>query len=100
MDLSLIILWSLIVFVMITWIFDLLVVTIDYLLVSNQFNSRYYRFNSALAMCQSFPEERYYLLLSFYAKYAPLMKDDNEMSAFADGYFARVQETLNQTRVF
>jgi hypothetical protein len=96
MELSSIIIWCVIIF----GIYDLLIAIIDYLLLTNQFNSRYYRFNTALDMCQQRPEGGYYLLLSFYAKYAPFMKDDKEMSAFADGYFIRVQETLDQTQVF
>jgi hypothetical protein len=53
-----------------------------------------------LEMCQSSGGDRGYPLLMFYAKYAPLMKDDKEMEVFADGYFARVQEELNHTQVF
>lgn len=86
------------------WLSLFISTIIDHLIITSAHNNKYYRFNNALNRLQEtrIESERltWYALFMFYAEHSHKMKNDEEMDLFADGYFTRLEEEVENKKAF
>lgn len=86
------------------WLMAFFPAIIDHLIITSNYNSKYYRFNNALNRLQETKTESekltWYALFMFYAEHSHKVQNDEEMVLFADGYFTRLEEEIENRKAF